>query len=105
MFRIYVAWSDHLSVIRHEKATQQDRNKKRFDSADLIYKHPYTRENPVSTSLEHPHSWKLAGFDPGGLPATADGASEVRNELSLHGHPQIKTSNCYYVWCAAFWHG
>jgi len=68
--RVDKAW------MKHEKATQQDRNKKRFDGADLIFKHPYTRENPVSRTLEHPHSWKLAGFDPGGLPATADGASE-----------------------------
>jgi hypothetical protein len=62
---------------RHEKSTQQDRNSKRFDGADLNYRHPYTRENPLPTTREHAHSWQLAGFDALGLPATRAAASEV----------------------------
>jgi hypothetical protein len=66
-----------MFIIRHEKGTQQERNKKRYDGACLKFKDPYTRENPVAPTLEHPHSWKLAGYDANGLPASKEASTEV----------------------------
>ena len=72
----------NLWCCRHEKATQHERNRKRFDAADLKFKHPYDRENPISNTREHPHSWKLTGYDDKGLPVSVEAASEVESSCT-----------------------
>lgn len=47
---------------------------KKVHLASMNYHPGFTRENPATTTLEHPHSWKHAHFTPDGTPLSPEGA-------------------------------